>query len=489
MTRTPARHSDDGIALMTVVLISTVAMILGSIAIGLANHNVEASSTDRGRIHAVHAAEAGLNRVIALIQKSRTEDLPCSVNGSTSGDLSASYTTTVQYYSTYPPSSTTEIACPMSSGNHPLAAVLLSVGRGTGPGNIERTMQSQVRLTPIIGAFNSAIFADASSATLDFGNSLTVGRNSTFDGDVYTNGNWHCGNSTVIEGSVYVQGTATMDNSCLVKGDLWANGTVIMQRSSVVRRDVASSTDNIDVSGANSKPVVEGHASAGKLCAGCATTSPKKVAGVITENNPIGPPPQKDFPKVVFKRDQWQANGWNVVDYDCASARTYIESSFASAVQKQVVRITARCDINFSNNITINMPHDLAIVTDGSITISQQTTFRSSNGTRREMFMLVPYYYHPDTEDDANKQECTPDPQGDISIGNKSNFENVVISVYTPCKVSFANNNTGNKGQIYGGEVAITNQAYLQYDPILIPGTGDVTGYEVDPAFIREIIG
>lgn len=490
------RNSRDerGIAMMTALMTSSVVMMLGVMAVSIANHNSGASANDRARTQAVHAAEAGVNAAIAQIGRARTEDLPCAAQiVGTAGR--AGYRTTVSYYSTHPPVAGTEIPCgSLNSAARPRTARLLSVGMATGLMPITRTMEAEYRMSPIIGGFNSAIFSDSSGASLDFANQLAVTGNSSFDGDIYTNGDWTCSNSSTIEGSVYSQGTATMSSTCLVKGDVWANGAVRLSNSAKIREDAASSTANINVTNSNQYPAIERNASASGSCVDCTHTSggggAKKVAGVIAENTPLPAPPVKVFPKVRFNRSAWQADGWEVEEYDdCADARGYIETGFRTAGVKRVVRITEKCGLTFTNNVTVSLPHDLAIVTDGSIAIEQQTTFQSSDSTTKALYFMVPYYYHPDTESEANKQTCTPAPQGNILVGNRTTFTRTNVSMYTPCTADVRNRNVGNGGQIYGGTVIVRNQFDLKYQPMLIPGSGDITGYTLDQAFIREIRG
>jgi len=52
---------------------------------------------------------------------------------------------------------------------------------------------------------------------------------------------------------------------------------------------------------------------------------------------------------------------------------------------------------------------------------------------------------------------------------------------------AFANNNNGLGGQVYAGNLSVTNQFLLSYIPILIPGITAATGYTSDIAYLREI--
>ncbi len=484
----PRWKGEEGIAMITAILTVVVVLSLGLVAIGLASHNTEATAQDRARAQAIHAAEGGANLLVSQIQESRPEELPCGpLTGSLNTSPSADYEVAVTYYSVHPPATGTELDCDsFTSSSDPKTALIRSMGTATGISPVKRGMELQIRLTPVIGGFSSAIFSDSAGGDLEFGNQMKVTGNSTFDGDIYTNGDWICSNQVTVEGSVYAQGVIDMSSSCTVKVDAWSNGSLTMANSALVREDAASSTATIDVTKSNNKPAIERNATAGTTCTGCDQDT---VGGVIAENTPLDPPPQKDFPKVWYKPGEWFAEGYNIRPTyvnDCAGALAYIEGAFAGATQPQVVRITGDCELAFNQSNTIAVPHHLAIITDGAISVTQQTKFVGTGD--QNVFFMVPYYTDPDIEDPVNEQPCSPDPRGDIFVGNQTRFIEVNISAYTPCEVEFRNNNAGNGGQIYGGSVKITNKFELKYVPILIPGSGEVTGYNIDTDFTREVI-
>lgn len=516
-------RNEHGIAMVTAILVSTIVVLLGLVAISLATHSTTASAQERSRTQAVHAAEAGINQVVSRIQKSAPETLAttCTVTGEVSSNLTSEYSTTVEYYKFYPfdvsdPSHKFDCAT-MTGGTVPRGAFVTSVGTVSDVYPARRTIQAQYRLNPILGGFNSAIFSHTDNGSVEFNNQFTLTGNQTFDGDVYTNGDFVCDGNVTIEGSVYAQGSAFI-KGCEIKVDIWANGNVDIEGATFIREDAISSTGKVDVTRANKrcKPAAGGtdcavgrNASAGTSCIDCKTVTNQgvKVRGEVLENNVIGPPPQEEFPKLSFDRGEWEANGFVVEfagqfppasepDYtftDCEDANRWIDDEFANwtVANHVVIRISGTCDLNFDNNATITMPKHLAIISDGGITMSQQTTFESSDSDPRNIYLIVPYYMHPDDDGDdgfvGTEQPCTG-TQGDITIGNNTNFNNVRFSIYSPCTVTFANNNAGNEGQIYGGHVDISNQASMKYNPLLIPGAGEVSGFDIDPAFTREIV-
>ena len=102
----------------------------------------------------------------------------------------------------------------------------------------------------------------------------------------------------------------------------------------------------------------------------------------------------------------------------------------------------------------------------------------SADGQTHQVLFIVP------------SSAATPCTGGahDISISNLTTFDPSLRTFwYSPCTITFANNNNGLGGQIYAGTLNVTNQFLLSYIPILIPGITTATGYNPDIAYLREI--
>ena len=140
-----------------------------------------------------------------------------------------------------------------------------------------------------------------------------------------------------------------------------------------------------------------------------------------------------------------------------------------------VYRVTPACAITYANNTTVNLSADMAIVTDGSIAFTNQTTFQSGDGNAHTIFFIMP-----------TGTSCTGG-NGNFTTSSNTSFVKLRVVVYTPCTVSYSNNDDGLGGTIYAGTVNITNLFNFTYNPLVFPGAGDITGYNVDIAYIREI--
>jgi hypothetical protein len=325
-------------------------------------------------------------------------------------------------------------------------------------------METAVRLTPIFGGLNQAIY---SNNQLDIQNKLEVNGNIGNDGDVYTNGNFSLGNNTIISGSAYAQGYAAIGQG-VVKADVWANNYVDLSDGIQVLGNATSSTSYVQLSN-NSH--VYGNAKAGT------TISGGTIDGSQTPNSPSGPPPQIPFPQVPYNPVEWTKAGYTIVNYSsCALAKTFINSG---PIGNYVVRITPTCALSWGNNSTVNLRGNMAIFTDGSFSLVNQNTWNGV-GNKHTLYIIRPY---------QSGLPCTPPTPSpyDINVSNNTSFNNLQVFVYSQCTINFGNNNaSGFEGQIIGGQVNITNQMVVNFKPITVPGFNRI-GYRSDISYLREI--
>jgi hypothetical protein len=457
MTRRVAGPADEqGIAMITVILISAVVLILSVTAVSLSIHNTDASGFDRQRVQVVASAEAGVNAAYYTLQTTPTESLPCSITGTMATSPNQQYSATITYFD----ASGNTLTC-QNPGllAMPAKAQVTSTGSpspgGVNP-NAKRTMQSLVNLTPVYGGFDSAIFSDSSPTTA---NNLTVNGDTGDDADVYTNGSWSCANSMTVHGQMIAQGTIAMTNSCQVTKDIWANGSVSMSNNSLAGHNVTSSTSSITL---NNSAHILNNATAGT------TISNGSIDGTKTPNAPQAAPPTKSLPTVTFDATSWQTALYSVQYQTCSQV-----GAVSSVSTSTVYRISPACSLQYANNTTINLSADMAIVTDGSISFANKTTFQSGDGSEHSLYFIMP--------------TGTACPGGNFSTSNNTSFVGLRVFVYTPCSATFANNNAGVGGQVYAGNVSMTNQFGMNFLPTIVPSANTVTGYKVDITYVREI--
>jgi cytoskeletal protein CcmA (bactofilin family)/Tfp pilus assembly protein PilX len=456
---------EDGIAMVTALLASVVVLFLSVAVVGLSLHNSTSSSFDRKRVQAVDAAEAGIDAYFSKLTGSTGLSTCDPIDADLTSTPTAHYRVDIQLYSAWPPTDATKINCStVTSLTNPAGAMVTSKGTAVATGSpvaVSRTMQSEVRMTPIYGGLGQAIFSDTG---LSIQNKFTLNGNVGNDGDVYTNGNFTLSNNTVISGTVYSQGSATISQG-IVKGNVWAKNAVSLSSGLQVYGNTTSSTSSI---GLSSNSTIQGNAKAGTSITG------GTVLGTKTPNSPSGPPPVLALPQVTYVQQAWIDAGYTVVNYsNCTLAKTFIQ---AGAVGNYVVRISPACALSFSNNSTINVRGNLAIVTDGSIATVNQTNWNAIGGNFT-LYWIRPY---------QAGLNCAGGTY-DLNVSNNTNFNNLSVFAYSQCTVNFANNNAGGSvGQIIGGTVNITNQCTMNYKPIVAPGF-NLTGFNVAVSYLREI--
>ena len=451
---------EDGFAMITAILVSLVVLSLSLVVFNLAVHNSNQSAFDRDRVQAIHAAEAGLDNYLSALVTNPTP--PCNSTLDLGSTPVQHYDVEILLYSTWPPTGPGE--CPLLSGE-PEGALVTAKGSALGGAEgAARSMETAVRLTPIYGGLNQAIF---SNDQLNLQNKLDVNGNIGNDGDVYTNGNFALQNNTVISGTVYAQGYASI-NQGVVKKDVWANDYVDLRSISVLG-NVTSSTSSITLQNAH----VYGDAKAGTTIA---VGSSSRIDGDRTPNSPSGPPPQVPLPEVPYVQQKWIDEGYTINNFaSCALAKAFIN---LGPPGNHVVRVSPTCALSWGNNSTVNLRGNMAIITDGSFTTQNRTEWNGV-GDKHTLFIIRPY---------QSGLPCSPTPSPyDHSVSNNTSFNNLQVFVYSQCTINFGNNNSGGfDGQIIGGQVNVTNQMVLNFKPITVPGFNRI-GFRSDVSYLREI--
>jgi hypothetical protein len=460
-------RDERGFAMVTALLATIVAATLGIMVVQLSIHATNVSAHDKARTQSIHAAEAGLD--VALSHFGSSGTLPCALSGTLNATPPATYSVTINYYASYPFVGT-PMTCSggyVSSALKPAGATLRSAGNVSGwqSQTVERYMEAEITMDPIRGAFNKAIF---SNNTPVITSNITVYGENGNDADMISNADWNCQNSLTVYGSIYVQGSATMTNTCRTAVDLWANGSVTMSSSARIDHDAKSSTGSLTMSQSSS---VGNNAVLGTTCTGCTS----RVAGTVTTGNIQGPPPTTSFPPMVFDATAWTDEGWTVLSYtDCTAARDWITNA-ANKSTKAVIRITGGCSLTFSNNTTITRNADLAIFTDGEITTQNLTSWTSGDGAWHNLYLIV-----------ESAASCSG-TDGRVTMSNQTGFTKLYFFVYSPCYSTFAQNNSTARGQIYGQVVAVSNNLTYTFHAMLVPGNGEITGYDTKFTFKREV--
>ncbi len=489
--RAPARvqestpDSENGFALIATILLTMVLLSLSLTAIALSLHNEFSSSYDRSHTQSVNAAEAGIDYADFVIQSTQPFLLSCNYSGLTNAVPQASYQVSISYYTTYPPSGSAVPCTQLSSSPTLAGAVVTSVGKAPANSSIanQRTMQEQVQLTPIYGGFTNAVYAYQLSSSLGAGNNsnqftiTAIGQGSN-DADVYANQGWTCGKNGTIYGNVYSQSTISLGNNCAILGTAWAKGDVSLRNNSSVGVDVLSQ-GNLSMVASS----VGGNVKLGGTCTGCTTGAGGDVGGSLTTNASVNPPPAEQLPTVTFNSAAFQAAGYSIKSYSgsgaCSSAQSDLGAGFGN--QSTVLVINSTCSLDVPS---MSIGANLAIITDGQIVFGGQRSFSSTNATPPDLMFVIPNPL-------PSGETCSSITSPSIDATNNLNFSDVDFLLFTPCDIFMMNgftasNNAG--GQLYaGGDLNPGNNLTFNYVPVLIPGAGQVTGYNLNTAYLREI--
>jgi hypothetical protein len=461
---------EKGIALVVAMLTMLVVIIISVAVVALSTHSAGTSATDRKRLQAVAAAEAGIDDWLASLPQVQSPSTICTPLSTTLPTTPAShYDVSIKLYSAWPPDDSSLItACPPDK--QPQAGLVVSTGTAIAGGTAvaKRTFESLVKISPSYGGFDAAIFSENGLALV---NKLVDNGNAGNDSDIYTNGDLTINNNQTIYGSVYAQGKITISAPATIQQDVWANKDVSVSNNTSIFGSVKSSIAGIAIA---NPAHVYGDARAGTTISGSGTIDGNKIT-----NSPEAAPPHLSFPQYAYVPSDWQNAGYDISHSfsDCASAQSYINSAPTPPVGLSgiVVRITATCDLNWGNNASVNVNGNLAIVTQGSITFQNQVNW-TGIGAKKQVFFISPWTGVPACSGGAH----------DITFSNNTNWSNIVVGVYTPCTANIANQNV-EFGQIFAGNVNITNQMTFTFSPIFFPGT-QVVGWDPSVSYIREIV-
>lgn len=472
-------REEQGMTMVVAVLVVLVVLILSTVVIQQAIHNVDQSGRDRDRLLAVDAAEAGLNNFYNYLQTTPLDDIvtiPYTSDSPMELELGTAPTTAkfTAYAVYYDADGQVMDPATFTDAIYPASVYVRSVG--TVAGKAPRTMETWVNLTPVYGGFGAAIIT---MNGLNLGNNLTLNGYTTNDADIYVNsGNLTISNQPDIFGSVYVvAGSASLSGNSNIRQNLWANGSVVINNPSTVTGNVISSTSSISVTGS-----VGGNATAGTTITGTSN-----IAGTSTPNTVQGPPPSQPLPQIPWVESDWTDPTVTAPDEpytvqtfnDCTAAKNYILTNPAppSGYGGIVVRIASTCALSFGNNTNVTLNGNLAIFTDGSITFANKNTWTGAGG-QRKLYLIDAY------RDGLN---CDSGAYN-ITTSNNTDFVSADVFFYSPCTINLNNQNKNFNGQVIGGTVNVNNQFTLNYVPVKVPGAGEITGFNEDIAYIREVV-
>jgi hypothetical protein len=340
-------HRDEGIAMVTVLMLmmALTGIALGSIQV--AEHSNDVTSVDRERLQTVESAEAGVSAAIRRIEVAPSIASVCNgVLDTTRTDLKDGDQLIGQYQ--------TKISADASVPVDPNACVIDSWGFApTGGDRALRHLEVQVKLVPKSG-FPFTLFAEGSTGTIFVKNSGTIGgdvyaetldqsKNNIFARDVITTGSVETKNNAVYAGSIWAAGNVTLSNNSTVGGSISAAGT----------------------SAAGNVVLASGSVVSGDVIAKGTITNDGTIIGSSSPNNTSVPSPP------VLVKPTFNENAITPYTSDNSGSASITNAALgaAKANLSGKYRYTGTGTITMPDNVTVN--GDLTVVSRGSIDLGQ----------------------------------------------------------------------------------------------------------------------
>jgi len=469
-------NEERGVAMVVALLVTMVVTLISIAVVAQSIHDLDASGSDRRRLLSVNAAEAGTNAWYAHLQtEAVSSPTYCDplVETIATEPAAASYSAVATFYAA---DGTTEMTCPFTTTTYPSFAKIVSTGTLNA---VDRQIETYVRLTPQYGGFSAAILALNGA---DFVNSFTVYGDVGNDGDIYIlEGDLNITNSLTVNGNIFVpEGGLFMSNLSTIKGNAWARDDITLENPAVIEGNALSSAGGIFAGATGGE--IDGTATAfDDIDDGSLT-----IGGTVSPFTEVGPVPTHTFPQITSDTTDWVAAGYtNVVSFtDCGLAYNYIRLTGAGTwaglgYPDTVVRIASSCTFTGPAAAhTITVGGNLAIVSDGGFDLRLRSNWNASS-TLKKLFFISTY------KDPATC--ATPNDPKDIKVSNNTAFNGFVnVFFYTPCKAEM-NNLTAFEGQVMSSTVNIGNSFKVNYEPVLVPGIADITGFKQDISYVREV--
>ena len=476
-TRTIRRRADEqGVAMITAIIVSAVVLTLSITAVSIAFHNATGTASDRSRVLAVHAAEAGIDRAIHDIQYGGT--LPCNISQTvgTSTNSRATATVAITYYASNDTTGAA-LACPPASAN---SAKFISKGVTGDVASVERSFEVRTRMVPVTGinAFQAAV-ATTNGITLPA--ATVILGNGANNADIISGGDITCNTGGVIQGSVYSQGGININTACLIQGDVWGVGDVNLTAvGTEVARDVRSRDGHVDFG-----PLPGVYLVGNDVCAG---TNIDTVVGVLiggqstAPSNNCGTPPGPNIPVInkpwcqtgtdctaaIPVGADWVADGWDYVEFTsptaCTQARDWMygdasavnnlgASVNANTVTKKTILLvhpSSPCLIDLSKTTTANLcmyvqytkaagrVTDVRITNDNPCPATGTAPYADDLGGLRGWHKAIDY--HPTIAANSNirmEHDIAIATTGGVNIGKALDLQQAATSLPTvtapPC--------------------------------------------------------
>ena len=482
---TPTRRLGDrqaGSTLLIAMMVMGVTMSLSLLVVTVAMRTSTTTGSDRHRLTAVNAAEAGVDAAYAKIQTSGAL-LPCSWPDFGTTDVKTAPGTTASRATIVYTGASGATGCPLPLGDTPVQAVITGTGTTSEGGGTTRKMQAEVDIKVVASTgLDKGMFGDRG---VTLANNATVTPAAGVRADVYSNGDFSCDSSPTFHGSIIAPyGKITMVNSCAATGDVWASKSVTLSGGKTIGGRVLSATEGIS---ATSNTVINGTLMARGAIAWAGCTAPAKC---IANQSATPAPPVNTFPEIRSTSiPAWQAapGNFQVVAMPSGvcghNAGDWLKARVGTLTSNTLY--TTNCAVEFRQTQDVPFSRDVAVFAKGGVSTSNQVSLSSTTGTIRNVYFVQPF-------DAVGSRPCVTSPV----MGPTQQFSStpqISLLWYSPCNVSYGNQG-GSFGQVYSGSTLTTNQQYtltVREVPVygITPSAtpASTAAYTIDIVYKREV--
>ena len=439
------RTGEDGVSLLTAMMIALTVFAIGGIWTSLATHQYSQSARERLRDQARNAAEAGINEAMSRLSGD---------GGYSTSALAALPGGTGEY----------EVSVFLPDGSDANDARRRIVSTGYAPtkanaARVARRIEQQVDLIST-NEFRYALFTAPGG--------VAGANNMAVNGDVYSADNLTLANKGTVSGSVTSLGSVTTVNNSTIGGDIRARGNVTINNAATTVLGNVYSGGNVTITGR-----VRGNVQAAGTI-----TGPGTVDGSKAQYSPPPPVPAQTVPIFTWNATQYDAAA-NVDGYPPARELTPAEFQVLWAANKGAFRghYRIRCGAPCAAvalDAKWTMSGDVTIVSDGQITMSREV----DNGAGGSALTLTI----------VSLSSTSPAVLMSNSI---SPPDSIRIALFAPNgPVSFTNRKSFS-GAVYAKTMSLEQQFTLTFVPVVIKGfTWDLassTHFVIQSRVFREV--
>ncbi len=443
------RHTEDGFAMMTAVMVIMISAALALVVINTGQHAQQTARRGRNWDTALQSADGGIQRAVAYLQ-STGGGVPPALSGATDAGV---YTTVVTY---------------LGRNRYQIDST------GTSGGTVKGLTATR-KIREIIGPPRS--FRDAVFSLTD----VSTKNNNYVVGDVWANGSVSVYQNDTIEGSaVAATGWLSMSNNSTITEDAVTGGydassgdSMLLGNGAHIGGKATASSTAPDCSDdpSGSRYVID----VGGSISGTTTTWGTKIGGGSTGSLRThvctNAPPAEAIPTFTY----------NAANYNPAPIVFASPADFTSWVSTHGASISGTFYVNGGDATHAVDVNGLSLAGDTTIIAAAAPIDASGGGigvaNDSDKLLVLVSYYQPDVGATCTNNGGNP---GDCAIGIKNNFQvndRTATLLYAPNGPVSFKNNADFVGAVYAKNVALKNNMNLTYDSRVdqIIGFGPVT--------------